>query len=194
MARKSRPRAFIIAIAVAGAIAGLLAYVGNLPSRMLEEMTPVQFRPPQAAGARMRGPAAVRGPVQNVIDGDSLVVNGVEIRLHGIDAPELRQTCRRADGERYACGREARRHLLSLVRGRNLDCRRVSTDRYGRMIASCRAGGTDIARRMVQDGWALAFTRFSRRYVADERQARRQRLGLWAGRFVPPAIWRRQNR
>lgn len=34
----------------------------------------------------------VTGPVR-VIDGDALEVRGERIRLHGIDAPEERQTC-----------------------------------------------------------------------------------------------------
>ena len=41
-----------------------------------------------AAAQQVSGPAAV-------IDGDSLRVAGVEVRLHGVDAPEGRQTCER---------------------------------------------------------------------------------------------------
>ncbi len=144
-------------------------------------------RPDGRSGAFVRGPA-------RVIDGDSLEVAGVEVRLHGIDAPEYRQTCRDGAGRRYACGRRATAHMRQLVRGRQLTCRRVTTDRYGRMVAVCKAGGEDVGRRMVRDGWAVAFVRYSRAYVREERQARQARRGLWRGRFIPPALWRRMHR
>lgn len=150
-------------------------------------------------GGRVQGPsqgrnaASLRGRAQ-VIDGDSLRVRGMEVRLHGIDAPELRQTCRDGRGRTYACGHMAKLHLQRLVAGRTVACRRVTTDRYGRMVALCMAGGEDIGRRMVREGWAVAFVRYSRHYVNDERAARRARRGLWQGRFVPPALWRRMHR
>ena len=129
-----------------------------------------------------------------VIDGDSLYVNGVKVRLHGIDAPEYRQTCRDGKGWRRACGKMAAAHLRRLVRGAIVHCRRVSTDRYHRMVAVCKVNGEDIGRRMVRDGWAVAYVRYSRAYVADERAARAARRGIWRWRFVPPHVWRRARR
>ena len=41
-----------------------------------------------------------------VIDGDTMVVAGQRIRLHGIDAPKSEQLCRR-DGKRWRCGMDA---------------------------------------------------------------------------------------
>ena len=52
-----------------------------------------------------------------VLDGDSLMVDGREVRLHGIDAVELHQTCHEPDGREWPCGRLARAHLRKLVRG-----------------------------------------------------------------------------
>ena len=153
-------------------------------------LLPWQERSRHSTG--MRGITVVKGRAR-VIDGDSLRVKGVEVRLHGIDAPELRQTCRDSRGRRYACGRMARAHLQRLLAGRMVTCRRVTTDRYGRMVAVCTANGEDIGRRMVRDGWAVAFVRYSRHYVSDERAARLARRGLWQGRFVPPSQWRRTH-
>jgi endonuclease YncB( thermonuclease family) len=70
------------------------------------------------------------------IDGDSLRIGEKEFRLHGIDAPELHQTCGGDDGE-WPCGREARELLRSLVRNSETKCIPVDTDRYGRVVANC---------------------------------------------------------
>ena len=140
----------------------------------------------------LRSATVVRGRAQ-VIDGDSLRVNGVNIRLHGIDAPESRQTCWTRLGRRYACGQRETAHMRRLVAGRVITCRKVTTDRYGRMVAICKRGSEDIGRRMVRDGWAVAFVRYSRHYVADERMARTAHRGLWQGRFIEPALWRRMK-
>ena len=48
-----------------------------------------------------------------VNDGDSITIAGERIRLRGIDAPELSQTCER-DGQDYACGRRSKEALLTL--------------------------------------------------------------------------------
>jgi len=130
------------------------------------------------------------GYVSRVIDGDTLVWKGRRIRLHGMDAPEIDQTCRDADGSIYMCGWRARRHLKELVAGRPVFCDRVTTDRYGREIAVCLVDGTDIGERMVRDGWAVAYIRYSRAYAWAENEARRERRGLWSGSFTMPETWR----
>ena len=66
-----------------------------------------------------------------VIDGDTLDVGGVRIRLHGIDAPESEQSCR-AGGRRWSCGREATRALAGRIGKRTVGCQERDRDRYGR--------------------------------------------------------------
>jgi endonuclease YncB( thermonuclease family) len=67
-------------------------------------------------------------------------------------------------------------------------------DRYGRVIAHCKVGSEDIAARMVSDGMAMAYRRYSDQYVGEEEAARREHRGLWAGRFERPEEWRRRGR
>ncbi len=138
--------------------------------------------------------SSLRGRAE-VVDGDSLRLRGVDIRLHGIDAPEFRQTCRDSSGRSYACGKRATAHLRKFVGQREITCHRITTDRHGRMVARCTLpNGEDIGQHMVRDGWAVAFVRYSRAYVSDERAARAARRGMWSGRFIPPAAWRRTQR
>lgn len=128
-----------------------------------------------------------------VIDGDTLRVDGVDMRLWGVDAPERRQTCRNEGGD-YACGERAADYLLGLLAGHAVSCEPRGHDRYRRTIALCRADGRDLGADMVQSGWALAYVRYSADYLGEEKQARDARRGLWAGSFVAPWEWRAARR
>lgn len=127
----------------------------------------------------------LHGPAR-VADGDSLVLGGLRIRLEGIDAPELDQTCTR-DGGDYACGRQAREALARLVAGRAVSCESSGRDRYDRALARCTAGATELNRAMVEAGWAVAYGDYRR----EEAEARGAGRGLWAGAFERPQDWRR---
>ena len=140
-----------------------------------------------AAWYAERRTASLSGPAR-VIDGDSLLVGGAEIRLFGIDAPEFRQTCARG-GEVWRCGAEAARVLRSAIGGREVSCSPREQDRYGRMVAVCRAGGLDLGAAMIKGGFALSYGA----YEADEREARDARRGIWGSKFDPPAIWRAKH-
>jgi endonuclease YncB( thermonuclease family) len=128
------------------------------------------------------------GPVR-IIDGDSLVVGGVEIRLYGIDAPEYRQYCFRR-GRPWRCGVEATRALRALIADRPVACRAREQDRYGRTVAACAAGGVDLSAAMVASGHAVAYGA----YDAEERSAREARRGIWSSNFDRPAAWRAKHR
>lgn len=122
-------------------------------------------------------------------DGDTITVAGQRIRLYGIDAPELSQTCRDRDGATYACGRLAKRRLERLAKG-DIRCDAVETDRYRREVSICRAGDVDLGAAMVSSGWARAYLRYSLRYADSELSAQRAGRGLWAGEFEDPWAYR----
>ena len=136
--------------------------------------------------------ADLAGPA-TVIDGDTLVVAGERIRLEGIDAPELRQECT-AYGQPWACGRTSAKWLKEHLNGRQVECVGHARDRYGRRLAVCYAGGENINERMVREGWALAFRRYSTGYVQAESAAKRAGAGLWRGEFTAPWEWRAARR
>ena len=128
-----------------------------------------------------------------VVDGDSLEIGGARIRLFGIDAPERGQSCQ-AGGDLWICGGLARVRLEERISGRAVVCEEKDRDRYGRIVAVCRAGGEDLNAWMVSEGWALAYRRYSEAYVDEEAEAKAARLGVWRGEFVPPWDWRRGKR
>ena len=134
----------------------------------------------------------VEGRVK-VIDGDSLEIDGREIRLHGIDAPEARQVCGDKSGQPWRCGRSATRELRKLIDDGEVTCTGDGVDRYGRLVARCSRGGVDLNGAMVARGLAIARTEHTSRYAGIEAVARQSRLGIWAGRFDRPRIWRERH-
>lgn len=132
--------------------------------------------------------------ITKVTDGDSLRAGEIRIRLHGIDAPEMKQICEGADGGSYHCGMASRDHLIALLQPpTELRCQTITKDRYGRFVMRCFKAGIDINAAMVRDGWAVAYRRYSKDYIADENHAKALNNGLFAGSFQKPEQWRRQN-
>ena len=132
--------------------------------------------------------------VASVIDADTIEIHGVRIRLHGIDAPESRQLCRRISGDDWRCGQQAALALADRIGRRTVSCAVRDVDRYKRAIAICTQGNQDLNRWLVNEGWAVAYRRYSRDYIAAEDQARRAGRNIWAGQFVMPWDWRRGQR
>jgi endonuclease YncB( thermonuclease family) len=141
------------------------------------------------AQARPAEPIVLQGQAR-VIDGDTLVLEGARIRLHGVDAPELRQRCEADDGTLWPCGRHAAAMLAAMTEAAEITCEGSRQDRYRRLVAICAASGLDVAEQMVADGLALAARRYSRAYLAVEQEAQFQRRGVWSGRFERPHDWR----
>ena len=123
------------------------------------------------------------------VDGDTLRLNGTTYRLFGIDAAESRQWC----GD-YPAGAIATGMLASLIEGREVVCEPKTRDRYNRLVAVCRADGQDLGKAMVRLGAALAFTRYSTMYVADEEAARAEGLGVHGRGCQAPWDYRAQQR
>ncbi|MEM5472394.1 thermonuclease family protein [Hoeflea sp. AS60] len=128
--------------------------------------------------------ADISGMVR-VVDGDSLAMGKRRLRLKGIDAPEIKQRCRK-DGLEYGCGVEAASFLRGLVGRQAVDCRGEGIDRYGRDLVRCKVGDVDLNATMVRSGHAIAFGD----YKLVEAEARSERAGLWAGDFQQPKEWR----
>lgn len=128
-----------------------------------------------------------------VIDGDTLEISKQRIRIHGIDAPEGKQTCVRG-GVEWLCGQEAAKRMRALVNGSQVKCEAIDNDRYGRIVGKCFANGADVGEALVLDGLALAYRQYSADYVQAEASAKAAGRGIWAGQFVEPWDWRKGKR
>jgi len=127
-----------------------------------------------------------------IVDGDTLRIKEYRIRLHGIDAPEINQKCLR-NKNNYSCGEEAKKTLSIITKiPKEIKCKTMNKDRYGRFVAKCYSGPEDVGKLMVRLGWATAYRRYSKEYVGDEEYARRNRIGIWEGSFITPEKWRQK--
>jgi endonuclease YncB( thermonuclease family) len=130
-----------------------------------------------AAGAWAAQAAGFEGTVTHVTDGDSLWVKPLaggparELRLQGIDAPEICQ----------AWGAQSRDALAALVLHRRVHVAEKGRDNYQRTLARIRLGGQDVGAWMVGRGhaWSYHFHRDAGPYARQESQARAGKLGLW---------------
>lgn len=131
-----------------------------------------------------------------VIDGDSLEIGTRRIRLQGIDAPEYKQYCYDARGKKYNCGKEARKYLKSMLEQVDfkVSCRTREKDRYGRELATCYANGKNLNLAMLESGWAVTYRTEKRKYTEAEKQAQKEKNGVWQGKFMRPEYYRRLYR
>ncbi|MBD9529703.1 thermonuclease family protein [Paracoccus sp. PAR01] len=133
------------------------------------------------------------GHAARVIDGDTLAIGDQRWRILGIDAPEIKQSCRKADGSGFACGAAARDALVDLIGNSGVTCDQTDTDRYGRAVGICRAGGRDLGLQLVAMGMAVPYLQYSDSYRVQGEAARAAKLGLWSGDFEMPHEFRKLN-
>jgi len=138
------------------------------------------------AGSHLSGPA-------RVVDGDTIALGNRSIRISGIDAPERDQICQKG-AVAVACGRQASSTLRAIIGTAPVQCAVIDIDRYGRPVATCFVKSHDIGAAIVVAGWAVAFTRYSDRYLPEQAAARAARRGLWQMHFQEPAAFRRAKR
>jgi endonuclease YncB( thermonuclease family) len=136
-------------------------------------------------------PASRVAGAAQVIDGDTLVIGERRIRILGIDAPERDQTFHDVAGQTRHCGEDARQALAARLARQQVSCHVASQDRYGRNLARCATGGSDLPEWLVHKGWAIPVGEERARYMAAGREAEASRAGIWAGSFMPPGDWRR---
>lgn len=156
-----------------------------------------------ACAASPKSPPVLQVRVQTVLDGDTFHARPsggafpkgvkrvhdslVSVRLEGVDAPERDQ----------AWGDSARAALERLVAGTVVEVEIVTIDKYRRIVGRVRSQGLFVNARMVRDGHAWMFRRYTTAPELDslEADARQARRGLWAASEpVEPSVWRRRGK
>ena len=128
----------------------------------------------------------------SVVDGGTLEIHGIRIRLWGVDAPESSQLCRGVDSLQYRSGAQAANSSLdAFIARRPVNCSPLSLDPYGRTVATCSIGGTDLGEWLVRKGLALDWRQYSKgRHDGAQRDAEHGGRGIWKGSYVEPWLYR----
>ncbi|WP_440633423.1 thermonuclease family protein [Candidatus Pelagibacter sp. HIMB1485] len=136
-----------------------------------------------------------------VVDGDTIKINSKKIRLYGIDAPEKKQKCKKtyltisfmSFTKDYMCGEVSTQKLIKKINKQKLNCNILDVDRYKRLIGECFKRNINLNSWMVSNGYAVAYRKYSKKYVSDEINAKNNKLGIWQGKFEMPWDYRRKD-
>ena len=168
-----------------------------MPARTVAQIMSLTLRSLIASvllGAICCSPAAAKaleGTVSHVTDGDTLWVRPssggppVQVRLQGIDAPEICQPF----------GRQAHDALASRVLQRPVQVAVRARDVYHRSVGRVSLQGQDVGAWLVAGGYAWS-SRYRNRagpYATEEARARAARLGLWAASALEPRLFRKRH-
>jgi endonuclease YncB( thermonuclease family) len=128
--------------------------------------------------------------VTKVIDGDSLEVSHqgkkLRVRLWGIDTPEWRQEF----------SHKAKAFTRDRVQGRRVELQPKDRDKYGRLVAVVKVGGSTLNEELLREGLAWVHIYYCKESICQswrqlEKEARTARRGLWQGANpVPPWKWK----
>lgn len=149
----------LIALSILFAL-GLIAYVSiskdqpkqtqyKTPTRSAK---PKQPKPFNASTAKAPPTKTVLSGPAYIIDGDSLVIRKTQVRLFGVDAPEMN----------HPYGQKAKWALVKLCKGQTVTATIIECDAHGRTVAKCRLNdGRDLSAEMVKLGLAIDWPKFS---------------------------------
>ena len=137
-----------------------------------------------------------------VTDGDTIKINTFKIRLDGIDAPEKKQKCKRpyftifmfTFYEDYSCGQKSTEALIKIINNQKISCKISDIDYFKRLIGECYKRKTNLNEWLVANGHAVAYRKYSKKYVPDEILAKQDKKGMWQGKFEMPWDYRKSNK
>jgi len=204
---RSSLRAGPMAKALAISCALLLVAAGAVPAHTEQpelvpppsrDVTPPGMTPgPKVTGPLYRIPTPPPPPepprwrrffLPRTIDASTFVTkDNLTIRVYGITAPPLDETCRRADGEAWPCGRTALFSLRMFLHGRAVECLLPPLDDIERAVAPCRVGSTDLGEWLLRQGWATPDKNATEEYRTAAHDAHCDRLGIWRGTEPDPS-------
>ena len=136
-----------------------------------------------------------------IIDGDTIKINSKKIRLYGIDAPELKQMCKNpyltiiffTFTKDYPCGKISTQKLQKKINNKVITCKILDIDRYKRLIGECYKRNLNLNSWLVSNGYAVAYRKYSKKYISNEINAKNEKKGIWQGKFEMPWEFRRKK-
>lgn len=136
--------------------------------------------------------------VVRVKDGDTITVMAsglpVDIRLRGIDAPEISH--RKKDPDQ-PFGQEAKAYLLKVLDNKNVRIEGIKKGYYGRLLSTIYLNGLDINMELVKQGLAVCYPEKTKSEECKQAQkhARIKRKGIWSQNdSITPKQWRKSHK
>lgn len=170
-----------------GQVAPMLQAMGNAIPQQTQPVPTAQVPPQQAMQP------VIKGVVNSIASGDRFRIGNQWIRLFGIAAPEINQTCTDDHGRAFNCGYTVARKLKDLLGNDEVTCTVMTVSAQGVVSARCSIGQYDLGAVLVESGWSVALRAVSPVYIPYEDSARQKQLGLWAGQFYMPWEWTAQQ-
>ena len=138
--------------------------------------------------------------IPKVTDGDTIKIDNKKIRLYGIDAPEINQKCKKpfflvsflSFYKEYNCGLYSTEKLKNKIANKSIKCHLYDRDKYGRFVGECYYKNTNLNGWMVKNGYALAYLKYSKKFLILENFAQSNKKGIWQGDFEKPWDWRKR--
>jgi len=130
------------------------------------------------------------------LDGDSIVIKKIKIRLNGIDAPEFSQECLNAKSQHYKCGLISKNFLINLLKNQEVVCHYQKLDIYNRILGDCYIDKLNINHHLLSNGMAIIydFNDATKQEIELEKTAKEQQQGIWQGAFELPKTYRKHNK
>lgn len=121
-----------------------------------------------------------------VVDGDTFFLNGLKIRLYGIDSPELRTP--------FAT--QSKNKLKELITNGKITYKIITIDKYNRYVCKVYCAGKDVSYEMIRTGYAFCYHRYCNElsYKEAEIYARKKKLGVWKCNIINPEKYRHGQR
>jgi endonuclease YncB( thermonuclease family) len=127
-----------------------------------------------------------------IIDGDTIHLNGDKIRFSGIDTPEINQMCKKDEID-IPCGEMAKELLIKKIGNTVPICILEDKDQYGRILGECYIEKESLSSYLVKEGFAFAYTRYSKKFLEDEQFAIKNKSGMWSMDFIFPWDFRKKK-
>jgi len=127
-----------------------------------------------------------------IVDGDTIHLDGHKIRFSGIDTPEINQMCKKDEID-IPCGEMAKELLIKKIGNTVPICILEDKDQYGRILGECYIGEESLSSYLVREGFAFAYTRYSKKFVEDEQFAIKNKSGMWSMDFIFPWDFRKNK-